>query len=152
MSHTVFRPENGRWGSQTPALFTFALRPVAIESRPGLPKPVMTEQVDPRSGATRVAEPWWAHPSAVDCIAVDLGECALERTFPEEYRYRVTFRMRDAANMYLNGAQEARKTPSVPNAGTVAPDMISAISSPQLFDLLAIRVDPEKAKGKSQKS
>jgi hypothetical protein len=104
MSHTVFRPENGRWGSQTPALFTFALRPVAIESRPGLPKPVMTEQVDPRSGATRVAEPWWAHPSAVDCIAVDLGECALERTFPEEYRYRVTFRMRDAANMYLNGA------------------------------------------------
>jgi alkyl sulfatase BDS1-like metallo-beta-lactamase superfamily hydrolase len=52
-------------------------------------------------------------------------------------------------NMYLNGAQEARKTPSVPNAGTVAPDMISAISSPQLFDLLAIRVDPEKAKGKN---
>ncbi|MFN7673857.1 MAG: alkyl sulfatase C-terminal domain-containing protein, partial [bacterium] len=51
--------------------------------------------------------------------------------------------------MYLNGAQEARKTPSVPNAGTIAPDMISAISSPQLFDLLAIRVDPEKAKGKN---
>ena len=52
-------------------------------------------------------------------------------------------------NMYLTGAQEARKTPNVPNAGTVAPDMISAISTPQLFDLLAIRVDPEKAKGKT---
>ena len=49
-------------------------------------------------------------------------------------------------NMYLTGAQEARKTPITASAGTVSPDMIGAISTPQLFDLLAIRVDPEKAK------
>lgn len=52
-------------------------------------------------------------------------------------------------NMYLTGAQEARKTPITASAGTVSPDMIGAISTPQLFDLLAIRVDPEKAKDKN---
>jgi alkyl sulfatase BDS1-like metallo-beta-lactamase superfamily hydrolase len=52
-------------------------------------------------------------------------------------------------NMYLVGAQEARKTPTSASAGTVSPDMIGAISTPQLFDLLAIRLDPEKATGKT---
>jgi alkyl sulfatase BDS1-like metallo-beta-lactamase superfamily hydrolase len=52
-------------------------------------------------------------------------------------------------NMYLTGAAEARQTPSTPSQGTVAIDMIAATSSPQLFDLLAIRLDPLKAAGQA---
>jgi alkyl sulfatase BDS1-like metallo-beta-lactamase superfamily hydrolase len=49
-------------------------------------------------------------------------------------------------NMYLVGAQEARATPTAPTRSTVALDLIGATQTGQLFDLLAIRVDPVKAK------
>ena len=51
-------------------------------------------------------------------------------------------------NIYLTGAAEARKTPDKPSATTVAPDLLAALDSAQLFDLLAIRVNPEAAAGK----
>lgn len=50
-------------------------------------------------------------------------------------------------NMYLTGAAEARETPTDRQITTVSPDMIGAITTPQVFDMLAIRVDPEKAVG-----
>ncbi len=52
-------------------------------------------------------------------------------------------------NMYLTGAMEARMSPKAPSATTVAPDMISAIATPALFDMLAIRIDPARAQGKT---
>lgn len=51
-------------------------------------------------------------------------------------------------NMYLTGAKEARETPTAPGASTTAAEMMAAVSSDQLFELLAIRVDPAKAAGK----
>ncbi len=51
-------------------------------------------------------------------------------------------------NMYLVGAAEARVTPTTPTRSTVALDLIGATQTNQLFDLLAIRVDPAKAAGK----
>lgn len=50
-------------------------------------------------------------------------------------------------NMYLTGAAEARETPTDRQITTVSPDMIGAITTPQVFDMLAIRVDPKKAEG-----
>ncbi len=50
-------------------------------------------------------------------------------------------------NMYLTGAAEAREAPNDRQITTVSPDMIGAITTPQVFDMLAIRVDPEKAEG-----
>ncbi len=51
-------------------------------------------------------------------------------------------------NMYLTGAQEARVTPTEPLRTTVAADFIAATETRQLFELLAIRVDPVRAAGK----
>ena len=51
-------------------------------------------------------------------------------------------------NMYLTGAKEARADPVPSTASSVSPDMIAAITTPQLIELLAIRVDPAKAEGK----
>lgn len=51
-------------------------------------------------------------------------------------------------NMYLTGAQEARVTPTTSPLSTVSPDFIAATETHQLFELLAIRVDPAKAAGK----
>lgn len=51
-------------------------------------------------------------------------------------------------NMYLTGAQEARVTPTVSPLSTVSPDFVAATETNQLFELLAIRIDPAKAKGK----
>ncbi|MFN7055979.1 alkyl/aryl-sulfatase [Hyphomonas sp.] len=50
-------------------------------------------------------------------------------------------------NMYLTGAAEARETPQPGGRSTMSPDMIAAITTEQVFDMLAVRVDPEKAKG-----
>jgi alkyl sulfatase BDS1-like metallo-beta-lactamase superfamily hydrolase len=51
-------------------------------------------------------------------------------------------------NMYLTGAQEARVTPTAAPLSTVSPDFIAATETNQLFELLAIRIDPAKAAGK----
>jgi alkyl sulfatase BDS1-like metallo-beta-lactamase superfamily hydrolase len=51
-------------------------------------------------------------------------------------------------NIYLTGAQEAREIPIDAARTTVAPDFIAATDTGQLFELLAIRVDPAKAAGK----
>jgi alkyl sulfatase BDS1-like metallo-beta-lactamase superfamily hydrolase len=51
-------------------------------------------------------------------------------------------------NIYLTGAQEARVIPTEPVRSTVATDLIAAVDTPQLFELLAIRIDPAKALGK----
>ncbi len=51
-------------------------------------------------------------------------------------------------NMYLTGAQEARVTLTTAPLSTVSPDFIAATETGQLFELLAIRVDPVKAAGK----
>jgi len=51
-------------------------------------------------------------------------------------------------NMYLTGAQELRNGVAARPPTTVSPDMLSATPTPMLFDLLAIRIDPEKAAGK----
>ena len=50
-------------------------------------------------------------------------------------------------NIYLTGAAEAREAPTDRQITTVSPDMIGAITTPQVFDMLAIRVDPAKAEG-----
>lgn len=52
-------------------------------------------------------------------------------------------------NMYLTGAAEARANPAAASVTTLSPDVVSAISVEQVFDMLAIRVDPERAAGKS---
>jgi alkyl sulfatase BDS1-like metallo-beta-lactamase superfamily hydrolase len=52
-------------------------------------------------------------------------------------------------NMYLTGAAEARVDPSAAGMSTLSSDVISAISVEQVFDLLAVRVDPQLADGKS---
>ena len=52
-------------------------------------------------------------------------------------------------NMYLTGAAEARLDPSASGMSTLSSDVISAISVEQVFDLLAVRVDPQLADGKS---
>jgi alkyl sulfatase BDS1-like metallo-beta-lactamase superfamily hydrolase len=52
-------------------------------------------------------------------------------------------------NMYLVGAQEARANPKVAARTTLALDLIGATQTSQLFDLLAIRIDPTKAAGKN---
>jgi alkyl sulfatase BDS1-like metallo-beta-lactamase superfamily hydrolase len=51
-------------------------------------------------------------------------------------------------NMYLTGAQEARVTPTEARPSTVSPDFIAATETSQLFELLAIRIDPTKALGR----
>ncbi len=52
-------------------------------------------------------------------------------------------------NMYLTGAAEARAAPGAATVTTLSPDVVSAISVEQVFDMLAIRVDPQLAEGKS---
>ncbi len=52
-------------------------------------------------------------------------------------------------NMYLTGAKEARTTPDALSLNSVAPDMVAAIATPSVFDMLAIRLDPARAEGKS---
>lgn len=51
-------------------------------------------------------------------------------------------------NMYLTGALEARNPPSNPQTGTVSADLIAATDTGELFELLAVRVDPDKAAGR----
>ena len=51
-------------------------------------------------------------------------------------------------NMYLTGAQEARVIPTAIPSTTVSVDFIAATETSQLFELLAIRIDPAKAAGK----
>ena len=50
-------------------------------------------------------------------------------------------------NMYLTGAAEARETPTTSARAPVSTDMIAAITTEQVFDMLAVRVDPERAEG-----
>jgi alkyl sulfatase BDS1-like metallo-beta-lactamase superfamily hydrolase len=50
-------------------------------------------------------------------------------------------------NMYLTGALELREGVKPRGPGTVSIDLISATPTPMIFDLLAVRVDPEKALG-----
>jgi alkyl sulfatase BDS1-like metallo-beta-lactamase superfamily hydrolase len=52
-------------------------------------------------------------------------------------------------NMYLTGAKEAREAPTGASLSTISPDVVSAISVEQVFDMLAIRVNPQLAEGKS---
>jgi alkyl sulfatase BDS1-like metallo-beta-lactamase superfamily hydrolase len=52
-------------------------------------------------------------------------------------------------NMYLTGAVEARVDPSASGMSTLSADVVSAISVEQVFDMLAVRVDPQLADGKS---
>ncbi len=52
-------------------------------------------------------------------------------------------------NMYLTGAAEARTAPGAATVRALSPDALSAISIEQVFDMLAIRVDPERAAGQS---
>ncbi|GAA3167013.1 hypothetical protein GCM10020001_110580 [Nonomuraea salmonea] len=44
-------------------------------------------------------------------------------------------------NFYLTGAQELTGSPSKPAAGTISPDLLSALTAEQVFDSLAIRVN-----------
>ncbi len=51
-------------------------------------------------------------------------------------------------NIYLTGAAEARAAPGAASVSTLSPDVVSAISVEQVFDMLAVRVDPALAEGK----
>ena len=104
MTTSVFDSSAGMWQQQPGDQFTFALVPVRIESRPGVPKPGMVEQIDPSTGLTGVNRTGWGDPSTQGCAAFDTGECAVDAPFPADHRFRVTLRMRDTAAMYLNGA------------------------------------------------
>ncbi|MGA1341538.1 MAG: alkyl/aryl-sulfatase [Hyphomonas sp.] len=52
-------------------------------------------------------------------------------------------------NIYLTGAAEARANPASATITALSPDVVSVISVEQVFDMLAIRVDPALAEGKS---
>ena len=52
-------------------------------------------------------------------------------------------------NIYLTGAAEARADPAPSGISAFSSDVVSAISVEQVFDLLAVRVDPQLADGKS---
>jgi len=105
MAHAVFRSINGRWAaSSPPALFSFGLRPVAIQSRPGIPRPTLVEAPDSTTGATKVFINGLNDPAAIGCAAIDAGQCAIDAEFPDGFRYRVTLRLHDESAMYLNGA------------------------------------------------
>jgi hypothetical protein len=105
MTHTVFRPLGGRWAlSNNQKSFSFGLRPVRIEARPGIPKPTMTERIDPSTGAMKFHVEALGHPAAQGCAAIDEGQCALDTDFPVDHRFRVSMRLRDESAMYLNGA------------------------------------------------
>jgi alkyl sulfatase BDS1-like metallo-beta-lactamase superfamily hydrolase len=52
-------------------------------------------------------------------------------------------------NMYLTGAAESRAAPQAAAVSALSPDVISAISVEQVFDMLAVRIDPALAEGKS---
>ena len=52
-------------------------------------------------------------------------------------------------NAYLQGASELRNgTPNIPGFNTANPDTLKAISNEQVFDLLGVRLNPDKAEGK----
>ncbi len=51
-------------------------------------------------------------------------------------------------NMYLMGAKEARTTPGAVTISTQSPDMIAAVDTKDLLELIAIKVDPVRAAGK----
>ena len=104
LTTSVFQSAGTRWVQSPGDQFSFALVPVRIESRPGVPKPGMREQIDPSTGLTGVNRTGWGDPSTAGCAAFDTGECAVDVPFPADHRFRVTLRMRDTASMYLNGA------------------------------------------------
>ena len=104
LTTSTFRASGPRWVQSIGDQFSFALVPVRVESRPGVPKPGMVEQVDPSTGLTGVNRTGWGHPLTLGCAAFDTGECAVDAPFPADTRFRVTLRMRDTASMYLNGA------------------------------------------------
>ena len=104
LTTSAFRSSAGNWSQQPGDQFSFALVPVRIESRPGVPKPGMVEQIDPSTGLTGINRTGWGDPTTVGCAAFDTGECAIDVPFPTDHRFRVTLRMRDTASMYLNGA------------------------------------------------
>ncbi|MFM8773413.1 MAG: hypothetical protein ACKOFP_06160 [Actinomycetota bacterium] len=104
VTSSTFWSESGRWVQATGDQFTFALVPVRIESRPGVPKPGLVEQIDPSTGMTGVNRTGWGDPSTQGCAAFDTGECAVDVPFPADHRFRVKLRLRDTASMYLNGA------------------------------------------------
>ena len=99
-----FLPQGGEWTTRPGALLKFSLRPVVIEPRAGVVKPLPVEEVNPQTGKTQVHLERSPHGVDLDCYAVDAGECAIEVGFPEGYRYRVSLRLRDETSLYLNGA------------------------------------------------
>jgi len=55
-------------------------------------------------------------------------------------------------NAYLTGAQELRNgIPKLPGANTLSPDMLKALSTDLLFDFIGVRLNAEKAEGKTMK-
>ena len=104
LTTSTFRSAGASWVQSPGDQFSFALVPVRIESRPGVPKPGMREQIDPSTGLTGVNRTGWGDPLTLGCAAFDTGECAIDVPFPADHRFRVTLRMRDTASMYLNGA------------------------------------------------
>ena len=52
-----------------------------------------------------------------------------------------------ARNAYLTAAQELRSTDPVRKRSTISPDIMSAMSVPQLLDFLSVRVNSGKASG-----
>lgn len=99
-----FLPQGGRWTTRPGALLQLSLRPVSIEARPGVVKPLPIEQVNPVTGKTQVTLDSARSPIEQDCFARDTGECAVESAFAPGYRYRISLRLRDETSMYLNGA------------------------------------------------
>ena len=99
-----FRSVDGKWVQSSDDQFQFALVPVRVDARPGVPKPGMVEQIDPSTGLTGVNRTGWGDPLTLGCAAFDTGECAVDVPFPADHRYRVTLRLRDTSAMYLNGA------------------------------------------------
>jgi alkyl sulfatase BDS1-like metallo-beta-lactamase superfamily hydrolase len=53
-------------------------------------------------------------------------------------------------NAYLSGAQELRQgVAAIPSAGTASPDLVKALTVPMFFDYLGVRLNADKAAGKS---
>ena len=104
VTSSTFRSTGALWTQMPGDQFSFALVPVRIDSRPGVLKPGMVEQIDPSTGLVGINRTGWGDPSTRGCAAFDTDECAVDVPFPADHRFRVTLRMRDTASMYLNGA------------------------------------------------
>ena len=104
----------GEWSNPS-AIFQFKLVPVRIVSATGATKPEAYEESVKNPDGTSITKVFTQSRNAFpegECrdtprVSMDQGFCALSATFPEGYRYRVTFQLPDDLGFFLNGRIDA---------------------------------------------